>query len=133
MTSSTYARLFKKATSILSDVQKQDIPKPQHTVVAVLSQGKAAIGAPNSMKTHPDMFSISKGKKQHVHAEVALLSQFKGQDIKGPMLVVRENIHGLAMARPCHYCENYIRTYFPDLEVYYSTQTGAIARLRSTR
>ena len=99
-------------------------------VVAAVIVGGRAIASANKYMTDPTMKLISKGLKECPHAEVAALKNVMNRDIKGPMLIVRENKAGqMVLAKPCRVCHQFITSRFPRLDVYYSSYDGEILLL----
>ena len=123
ISSRVYYRLFKAAHRAISS------DGPYMKVAASIIVDGSVYSSHNTYKTHPHMAEASNGRKECLHAEVALLTKFRGRDLRGPMLVIRENTLGLAMAKPCPYCQTYIRKHFQKLKVYYSSESGEILKL----
>lgn len=104
-------------------------------VVASLIVGNHMFTRTNSStKTCPYQKRYFNGRTERVHAEINLLKRFFGMDIKGPMLVTRyaRNSDGFSMARPCKYCQAFLRDNFSGLEVWYSGPKGEIWKLKTT-
>jgi hypothetical protein len=99
-------------------------------IVAAVLVGKNAFAKENKYSTDPMMKQASNGRKECPHAEVAVLKGITDKDIRGPMLVLRENKRGqLTLAKPCKFCHEYMFSNFPKLNIFYSGQNGEILKL----
>lgn len=117
--------------NVKRSVSVADSSSQQHILIASLLIGQSVFSRSNMMKTAPLQRRISQGKKTCLHAEVALLQRFVGEDLHGPMLVTRysRGRRRFALAKPCVYCDRFIRENFPRLRVFYSTGSGVIVPL----
>jgi hypothetical protein len=95
-------------------------------VVATVRVGRSLFTARNSYKTSPLQKRYSEGRKEHLHAEIALLSRFIGETLHGPLLVSRLGADGFRMAKPCPSCRRFLSDLFPSLEVIYTQQDGSL-------
>jgi hypothetical protein len=116
-----YVRNYRRALS--------DCPDIYPVVVATVRVGRSLTTATNSFRTSPLQKRYSAGRKEHVHAEVALLSRFVGVDLRGPLLVSRLGASGFRLAKPCPFCQRFLLDLFPSLEVWYTQNDGTVSRL----
>lgn len=94
-------------------------PKCKLGAVIVRKNRVISMGV-NKLKTHPR----SNNKYKTLHAEIAAIISADRKDLRGAdIYVYRENIYGLAMAKPCESCMLAIQE-AGIKNIYYTTYGG---------